>query len=1022
MSELVIRALGTPSIEYKGDPIKVDTRKATALLVFLAVEAQPRSRDGIAALLWPEHDQSRARAALRRTLSVLHKALDGQYLAIERERLSLTGPTPPWVDVLEFRRALASRRTHAHTEKEVCPACLEPLRQAVALYDDDFLSGFALRDSVTFDEWQFAQRQALRDELDIALAALTRGYILVGELTEAITSGRRWLSLDPLNEQAHRFLMRLYDWTGQRAASVRQYRECVQTLERELGAAPLDVTTRLYEAIRAQRAPGPPEPVAREQVAGERPSLAEDREGDARGAQGAQAAQMAQVTQVARTAQVDAPAQPKPAVTVSATLTQTTATPLLGRAADWSAALDAYQSSAHAGRLLVIEGEAGIGKTRLANELIAHARGQGSVVGVARCYEGEAALAYSAMAALLRSIAGQEPGERLRNLPDIWLSEATRLAPELAAIHPGLAAPAPLDTLGAQSRFYEGLRETLIAACATGAPPGLLVLDDAQWADDASLDALTYLLRRVERQPLCVTLTWRTDSVDGQHRLRRLLGEIQRRGRAIHLSLQRLDEAAVMAWLRYGLGADRALRTPDLAQRLYQETEGLPFFISEYVLALTSGAVPAESSTWTAPVGVHDLLRSRLRTLSETGWQSLTTAAVLGRSFDFDTVREVSGRSEEETAAALEELLARGLIRETLDTHPGEINYDFTHDKLRSLVYEETSLARRRLLHRRAAEALVELSRRKRQGAERAAQIAQHYAAAGDDGSAATQHAIAGARARELYAHGDAIHHFERALTLGYPNAAELHEAIGDAYTLLGEYPQALSSYELAAAMSKSSALGRIEYKIGGVHGRRGEWEAAQSRYQSAVEALASESLAMDALAQQARIYADWSLAARHLGQVDLARRYAERALELASSASDMHALAQAHNILGALANSEGDTERALRHLEDSLALAERLDDASARAAALNNLALALQAAGQNERALPLAEAALALCVTQGDRHHEAALHNNVADLLHAAGHVEDAMAHLKQSVSIYAEIGVEAGAVQPGIWNMVDW
>ncbi|HEX5570704.1 MAG TPA: tetratricopeptide repeat protein, partial [Ktedonobacterales bacterium] len=124
----------------------------------------------------------------------------------------------------------------------------------------------------------------------------------------------------------------------------------------------------------------------------------------------------------------------------------------------------------------------------------------------------------------------------------------------------------------------------------------------------------------------------------------------------------------------------------------------------------------------------------------------------------------------------------------------------------------------------------------------------------------------------------------------------------------------------------------------------------------------------------------------------------------------------------GALANSEGDTVRALEHLEQSLALADRLDDATIRAAALNNLALALRAAGQIERALPLAEAALALSVTQGDRHHEAALHNNVADLLHASGHVEDAMAHLKQAVGIYAEIGVEAGAVQPGIWKLVEW
>ena len=999
MSDLVIRTLGTPSVEYQGSAIKVDTRKAIALIVYLAVERQPRSRDSIAALLWPEQEQFRSRAALRRTLSVLHKALDGQYLAIERERIALAGPEAPWVDALEFRRLLALRRTHDHAEKEVCPACRELLRQAVALYGDDFLAGFALRDSVTFEEWQFGQRQALRDELATALAALTRCDILVGALNEAIPVARRWLALDPLNEQAHRFLMRLYGWTGQRAAAIRQYRECVQTLERELGAPPLDVTTRLYDAIRAHRAPGPPEPV-------EHPAD--------------QAATHGAAPEV--------PTQAAPEETTPWPVT--TAQPLIGRSEEWSVAQGAYEASRRAGNLLVIEGEAGIGKTRLADELIAYARQHGAAVGVARCYEGEAALAYAAAAALMRSVVGREPAARLAELPDIWLSEASRLAPELVATRPGLTEPGPLDTPGAQSRFFEGLRETLIAACATGAPPGLLVLDDAQWIDDATLDALTYLLRRIERQPLCIALTWRSDAVQTGDRLRRILVETQRRERAFHLTLRRLDEAAVRVWVRQGLRAGHAQRLADnaerLAERLYQETEGLPFFVSEYVRALSSGALATEAEggeTWEAPVGVYDLLRSRLRSVSETAWQALTSAAVLGRSFDLDTVREVSGRSEEEITAALEELSALGLIREAPDTRSADISYDFTHDKLRALVYDETSLARRRLLHRRAAEALVSASRRQRQGAERAAQIAQHYAASGDSAAAATHHRIAGSRARELYAHSDAIRHFQRALALGYPHAQELHEAIGDAYTLLGDYAQALKSYELAATGSQGETLARVEHKIGAVHGRRGEWAAAQRHFGAGIEALGrAEQQDGASLGEQARIYADWSLAARHLEQPRQAQAYAEQALRLATVAKDVHALALAHNILGALATSRGDTETARRHLENSLELAERLGDAPTRIAALNNLALALHAVGEHERALPLAEAALALCVTQGDRHHEAALHNNVADLLHASGHVEDAMAHLKQAVSIYAEIGVEAGAVQPAIWQMVDW
>ena len=992
MAELAIWTLGTPSVTYQGSAINVDTRKAIALVVYLAIESQPRSRDAIAALLWPEHDQTRARAALRRTLSVLNKALGGRSLTIERERLALVGPDDPWVDVREFRRLLSLRRTHAHPEKEVCPACLEPLQQAVALYRDDFLSGFTLRDSVTFEEWQLDLRQSLRDELGTALAALTRAYILVGDLSEALATARRWLTLDSLNEQASRFLMRLYDWTGQRAAALRQYDVCAQTLERELGAAPLAVTTRLYEAIRAHRAPGPPDPVTTQWAAEESVEHASARE----------------VTEPSR---ATAPAQsPRPSA------------PLIGRDEEWALALGAYEQSVRGGQALIIEGEAGIGKTRLADEVIAYARRHGSVVGVARCYQGESSLAYMPLTALLRSVVGEHAATRLHALPDIWLSEALRLAPELAAIRPSLAVPAPLETPGAQSRFFEGLRETLVSACASAAPPGLLVIDDAQWADDATLDALTYLARRLERHPVCLLVTWRSDAVDARHRLRDWLAEAMRRGRATHIALGRLAQDDVRAWLQHDLG-NEAARSAALAKRLYQETEGLPFFIAQYVMALTSGAVSMTGDYWTAPVGVNDLLRSRVSALSETGWQTLTTAATLGRSFDLDTLREVSGRSEEETTAALDELLALGLVREAPDTHQGEVSYDFTHDKLRAFVYDETSLARRRLLHRRSAEALATVSRRQHEGAERAAQIAQHYAAAGDYANAAAQHAIAGARARELYAHADAIRHFQRALELGYPDVGQLREAIGDAYTLQGDYAHALSSYAEAAAQTQGARLARILHRIGSVHARRGEWGLAQQRFEASITAFDQAATAdTTTLGEQARVYAEWSLTARHLDQPDEARVYAERAVSMATTASDLQALAQAHNILGALANSQGDAPLALSHLEESLKLAERLDDATTRAAALNNLALALRATGQIERALPMAEAALAVSVAQGDRHHEAALHNNVADLLHASGHLEDAMAHLKQAVGIYAEIGVEAGAVQPGIWKMVDW
>jgi tetratricopeptide (TPR) repeat protein len=297
-------------------------------------------------------------------------------------------------------------------------------------------------------------------------------------------------------------------------------------------------------------------------------------------------------------------------------------------------------------------------------------------------------------------------------------------------------------------------------------------------------------------------------------------------------------------------------------------------------------------------------------------------------------------------------------------------------------------------------------------------QIASHYQLAGNETAAAEYYTFAGESARVLYANAEALAHFQKALALGYPDTATLYEAIGDLHTLMGEYPAALNSYETAAALCDPDRLSHIEHKLGNLYVRRGEWELAESHLEAALSALEETGAA----GERAKLYADWSLAAHHRGKVEQASQLAHQALDLAETVHDTHALSQAHNILGILASSQGDAEEARHHLEHSLALAESLNEPSIRAAALNNLALACAANGEYESALSFAESALTLCAAQKDRHHEAALHNNLADILHAAGRAEEAMSHLIQSVSIYAEIGVEAGNFQPEIWKLAEW
>ena len=263
MSRLALFLLGPPRIECNGEPIEIDRRKAIALIAYLAVTGRSHSRDALATLLWPEYDQSRARAGLRRALSALKEALGGGWLDVDREAVGLKPDAEVWLDVGEFQDRLAECQTHGHPQEEVCPACLPPLAEAAALYRDHFLVGFTLRDSPNFDEWQFFQTEGLRDELASALERLTHAHSAQGEFEQAIAYARRWLGLDPLHEPAHRCLMQLYAWSGQRAAALRQYRECERVLKEELGVPPEEETTQIYEAIKENRdLPSPVEGLA----------------------------------------------------------------------------------------------------------------------------------------------------------------------------------------------------------------------------------------------------------------------------------------------------------------------------------------------------------------------------------------------------------------------------------------------------------------------------------------------------------------------------------------------------------------------------------------------------------------------------------------------------------------------------------------------------------------------------------------------------------------------------------------
>lgn len=959
---------GPPRIELDGQPVILDTRKATALVAYLAVTRQRHSRDALAALLYPEADQSRARAALRRTLSSLKAGIGESRLVVDRESVALLAGPGLWCDVDRFQQLLAERQRHGHGEQAVCPRCLSPLQEAVALYQDDLLAGFSLRDSAAFDEWQFFAMEQLRRKLTSALGRLVQILTGEGDLAAAVERARRLLALDPLHEPGHRVLMLLLAWTGQPQDALRQYRECVRVLSEELGVAPLPETTQIYEAIKEHRIPPPPTTL--------------------------RAAQQRSAPAGTLAAKPPAPQPALPSVEVL---------PLVGRETELALLHQSQREAKTDGRLAALEGEPGIGKTRLAEEFIAQVQGAGGGAIAGRCYEGEAGLAYGVLVEALRAaLARPELAQRLAAAPAGWLAEAARLLPELAAGR-ALPQPPPLDHPGAQAHFYEGLCQVIQSLAG---PAGVLFLDDAQWADGASLDALAYLAHRLAGRPLLVLVAWRSEDSPTVDRLRGVLRGVQRAGRGISLPLSRLgiDEVAALA---AGLAGN------DLAEQLHRESEGLPLFVAEYLRAWRTGAAPA--GDWPQPPGVRSLLHARLAAVDEAGQQLLATAAVIGRSFDFDTLRAASGRSEEETVECLEQLTRRGLVSERGGSASPLGRYDFSHEQLRALVYAETGLARRRLLHRRVAEALRHLARAPQALDAAAGQIGHHLQLAGRDQEAAGYFAQAGEYARSLYANAEALAHIETALALGHPDAARLHEAIGDLHTLAGRYGPARSAYEQAAALAVGGGrLYRIEHKLALVRHRQGDWALAESHFEAAQAAWPASDIA-----GLAHLLADRSLNAHRRGRVRQAEAWASETLRLAGEAQDTAGLARAYNALGILARSRGDLASAHEHLARGLAL----DNLASRVALLNNLALTLRDLGDIPAAIHCTEEALALCAAQGDRHREAALRNNLADLLHAAGQQDAAMTQLKLAVAVFAEIGQPAGAPeQPEIWKLVEW
>jgi DNA-binding SARP family transcriptional activator/tetratricopeptide (TPR) repeat protein len=947
---LRLALLGAPVVERDSAPATFDTRKSIALLALVATSSVPCTRDGLAASLWPESDDAHARASLRRTLSVTAAAV-GPALSVSRTAVGLER-SQAWCDLWEFERLSESHDP-------------ESLAEAASLYRGDFLAGFRARAGAEFDHWHERTAEELRLRLGTVLSRLVDALVSGGTHDAALRHAQRWLSLDELHEPAHQALMRVLTWGGQRAAALAQYRRCVRVLEEELGVEPLTRTTALYEEIRADRLAPPPS--AGEEVAVPHPGAASDGTG------------------------TDGDGPP---------------VPFVGQGGVVAALAADLERCGSRGRAAVIAGTGGSGKTRIV-EALADAAGPGHAWIRARCHPGEQWLELGCVAALLRAAFSCDP-DLARRLGPRDAAEVARVVPEVDTTH---EAVVPLDTPGAQVRFFEAVTSALSSA-ARRDEPGVLVVENAQHIDETSARLLAYMMRRLDELPALVVVTWQPES--GVPRsLGGVLDELRSAGRCTVYEPSALGIDDVSQVLE-AQGLPRSL-----AGELLERTGGLPLLVVAYTKALRErtgegadqeapGALPPG-----VPTAVRPLLQERLATISETASQVVAAAAVLGSDFDAELLRTTSGRSAIEVADALDEAIVRGLLVERPSAGPGSPAYEFPYDALRVVAYESCGRARRRLLHGRAADAL---SRRAEEigGSALFDAVSAHLEGAGRPEAAEQWRWRAAQRSLSLFARDEALDHLRRALELGHP-ATESHLAIADVLIGLGRYREALTQLEQAAADDPSTgpALAQIEHRLAAVQGRIGNWEIAAAHLDAALAAV-------DDPALRARVLADRAFVAHRCGDPAAGIR-AARALEEARTTGDATALAQAHNVTGVLDMLAGRSDAAECSLRASLEAAESLDDPGPAVAALNNLARLLAELGRDEEAFATAQEALRRGEEHGDVHRLAALHSNLADLLHAAGRSEESIAHLKDAASAFAGVDAGDGAV-PGVWTLTEW
>ena len=430
------------------------------------------------------------------------------------------------------------------------------------------------------------------------------------------------------------------------------------------------------------------------------------------------------------------------------------------------------EASGGALRTVLIAGEPGVGKTRLAAEIASRAHSRGATVLGGRCDE-DMGVPYQPFVEALRHLLDTAPGDRLARLLGRHGGELARLVPEVGGLLPGVSEPLRSDPDTERFRLFDAVATWLAAASRD--QPLLLVVDDLQWAAKPTLLLLRHVLRGGEPMRLLVVATYRDTEVGRTHPLSELLAELRRLDHVDRIVLSGLAPEAVAAFVERMAGQDLGGAHEPLAAAVHRETQGNPLYVREVMRHLTeTGAILEREGRWTTvlqverlgiPEGVRDVIGRRLSRLSATTNQALAVAAVAGAEFELDVVERAGGQDEEALLSALDEAVTARLVVEL----PGRaVRYRFAHSLVRATLYEELTGARRAVLHRRVGESLEQL--RGGRLDDYLPALAHHYeraAAPRADMTKAVEYARrAGDRALAQLANDEAVAYYRQALEL----------------------------------------------------------------------------------------------------------------------------------------------------------------------------------------------------------------------------------------------------------------